>query len=79
MPPRRIKVPKPSRPRSALDGVNLTAVDTDPDTSVVLVVNGLLMGGQRVLSVVPYTSHAGRAGYLVVSQEAPADADAPRG
>jgi len=72
-------MPRQSTPVNALTGVNLTALDTDPDTAVVLAVNQLLMTGQRVLAVVPYTSCTGRAGYLVVSQEAPADADVPRG
>ncbi|MGE0705850.1 MAG: hypothetical protein AB7N65_27220 [Vicinamibacterales bacterium] len=70
------RAPRPDQPVTALTGVNLTAIDVDPDTAVVLAINQLLMTGQRVLSVVPYTSHAGRAGYLVVSQEArAADAD----
>ncbi|MGE0041509.1 MAG: hypothetical protein AB7H88_21605 [Vicinamibacterales bacterium] len=54
---------------SALAGVHVEALDTDPETMVTLAVNRVVSSGARLLAVVPFVSAAGRPGYLVVSQD----------
>jgi hypothetical protein len=55
---------------SSLDGYSLTGIDTDPDTNVVMALNGLLANGLDAVAVLPVTFHGtGRKGYLIVSYD----------
>ena len=64
-----IVVPPVEHPRSSLDGVSMTGIDTDPATNVQMSLAGLLAAGDMVLAVVPFTTRDGRAASLIVSQE----------
>jgi hypothetical protein len=61
------------RPASNLDGIHLTAIDTDPDENLAL----MLANSRRpphgtpiqVLGVIPLLFHGDRFGYLVVTYD----------
>lgn len=70
-----VPVPQVTHPHSAMDGISLMAIDTDPESNVVLALNGLLSDGPakgELIAVLPRTFANGRAGYLIISYHASA-------
>lgn len=61
------------RPRSALEGLTMTAIDTDPASNLVLLLNGFLNGlpqqQRSLIAVVPMLFHGTTPGYLVISAD----------
>lgn len=61
--------PPPDIGTSALAGISMTAIDTDPEANVVLAVNGALQFGWELLGVLPFRTRAGRAAFLVITRK----------
>jgi hypothetical protein len=60
--------PPPPKPTSALDGMSLLAIDTDPDENLSQRLQNLRVQGIQVLSVVPAKfANTGREGYVLVT------------
>lgn len=74
--PNTIHIPT-EKAMSSLDGISLNAIDTDPNTNVVMMVNGILnppIGEPlELVAVLPFKFHGVRRGYLVVTYDRTAD------
>jgi hypothetical protein len=64
-----IAVPKVTDAVSALDGISMMALDTDPDETLGGVLYNLRGQGNEILAVAP-TTFRGRPGYLIVTRRA---------
>lgn len=62
-----IKLPPIGHVRSALDGYQMQALDTDPDTSLGLLVRNAHAHGIQVVTVLPRQFTPTTRGYLVVT------------
>jgi len=65
-----LDLPTVNDPVSALDGISMMAIDTDPESNVVLAVNSLLQEGPakgELIAVLPRKFRNGRQGYLVIT------------
>jgi len=68
-----IKIPSVKQPHSALDGIYMDAIDTDPAENLSLMLQGFLTGlpqqRRSLLAVIPMVFHGKTPGYLVISSE----------
>lgn len=67
-----IKIPD-EKHMSSLDGISLTAIDTDSDTNLTLMLANLRIQSIQVLAVIPIKLHNTTDGYVVVTYDATED------
>lgn len=63
--------PVPTDVTSAIDGLRMMAIDTDPDDNVRLSIAGNLAAGLELIGALQFTTRAGRRAYLVITRDLP--------
>jgi hypothetical protein len=64
-----IHIPSSAGSMSSLDGISITAIDTDPESNLYMTIAGMQTNGLRVVGILPFRFFGVRPGYLVVSYD----------
>jgi hypothetical protein len=65
----KIPVPTSDGAMSSLDGLELTAIDTDIEQNLCLTLLSMHRGGLQVVGILPFLFFGIRSGYLIVTYD----------